>query len=97
MNTMYFDDNIKDYNLDLHCPGCGHLVRGLIESGPIFHKDETSDVTAYLICRCPRHVCNSIVFAKYDRFNKRISAVFPYPKSLASDYLICLDKYQMLL
>ncbi len=38
----------SELELDTRCPKCGHLVRAIVEAGPIYHITETSDDLAYL-------------------------------------------------
>lgn len=80
-----YRDDPKDFDLDTYCPRCGHLVRALVEAGPIYHIGSVSDQYAYLICRCPRKLCN-LMFVTYDRLNNHVDEVYPYARVSATDY-----------
>lgn len=82
---MRYENNVDEFNLDFHCPRCGHLVRGIPETQPIYHISTHSDQYAHLIVRCPRHLCD-LSFVEYDRLNNRVYRVFPYPDTRASDF-----------
>lgn len=73
------------FNLDVHCPRCGHLVRVLPQTDPIYHISSYTDTSAYLIVRCPRHLCD-VFFVIYDRLNRRVRRIFPFPDTSASDF-----------
>ncbi len=80
-----YETDVKKFELDLHCPRCGHLVRAIPQTQPIYHISETSDTHAYLVVRCPRHLC-ALAFVIYDRLNRCVDRVFPYPDCRASDF-----------
>jgi Domain of unknown function (DUF4145) len=82
---MRMQDDPKRFNFDLTCPKCRHLVRALIEAGPVYKFSDSTEQYAFLICRCPRTYCD-LIFVKYDRLNSRVTHVFPYPRISASDY-----------
>lgn len=82
---MDFETDVKKFELDMHCPRCGHLVRAIPQTSPIYHISEYSDTHAYLVVRCPRHLCD-LAFVIYDRLNRHVQKVFPYPDSEASDF-----------
>lgn len=80
-----YETDPKAFNLDLHCPECGHLVRALPQTSAIYHISEYSDTEAFLVARCPRRLC-AIFFLTYDRLNKRVRRVFPFPDTKSSDF-----------
>ncbi len=80
-----YQEDPREFDLDTYCPRCGHLVRALVEKGPVYHISPVSDQYAYLICRCPRRLCD-LMFVIYDRLNQRVDRVYPYPRLSASDY-----------
>src|SRR5438552_7254100 len=75
----------KTFNLDLHCPRCGHLVRALPQTNPVYHITEYTDADAYIIVRCPRHLCD-VFFVIYDRLNDRVRRIFPFPNTSANEF-----------
>ncbi len=82
---MDYEQDVKKFKLDMHCPRCGHLVRAVPQTQPIFHISQYSDTEAYLIVRCPRDLCD-VAFVVYDRLNNRVRRVYPFPKTSASDF-----------
>ena len=80
-----YEKDPREFNLDLHCPECGHLVRAIPETKAVYHISEFSDSEAFLVARCPRNLC-AIFFLTYDRLNKRVRRIFPFPDTKASDY-----------
>lgn len=82
---MNHEQDANKFRLDMQCPHCGHLVRAVPLTQPVYHISEHSDTEAYLIVRCPRDVCD-VAFIVYDRMNKKVRRVFPFPKTSASDF-----------
>jgi hypothetical protein len=82
---MRYEDSPSEFDLSLHCPRCRHQVRAQLEAGPIYDIGESGDQHAYLICRCPTRGCVPL-FVEYDRLNRHVSEVFPYPNTRASDF-----------
>jgi len=80
-----YETDVKEFELDLNCPRCGHLVRAIPQTQAVYHISESSDTAAYLVVRCPRHLCD-LAFVIYDRLNKCVDRVFPYPDCQASDF-----------
>ncbi len=77
---MNYETDVKKFKLDMTCPRCGHLVRAVPQTPPIYHIDEHSDTKAYLVVRCPRDLCD-VAFVIYDRLNNRVRRVFPFPRT----------------
>lgn len=82
---MSYETDVNKFELDLHCPECGHLVRAIPQTQPVYHISASSDTAAYLIVRCPRRLC-ALAFVIYDRLNNCVSKVFPYPDCATSDF-----------
>ena len=81
----HYKQDPREFDLDLTCPRCGHLVRAIPETPAIFHISEHSDQYAYLVARCPRRLCD-VVLVIYDRLNEHVSHVFPLPHTEASSF-----------
>jgi len=79
------ETNPAKFSLDVHCPKCGHLVHAIPQTAPIYRISEHSDTEAYLIARCPRDLCD-IFFVTYDRLNKRVRRIFPFPNTKSGDF-----------
>lgn len=82
---MNYEQDVRKFKLDMNCPRCGHLVRGVPQTLPIYHISEYSDTEAYLIVRCPRDLCD-VAFVVYDRLNNRVRRVYPFPETSASNF-----------
>lgn len=82
---LQYETDIEKFNLDLNCPYCGHLVRAIPQTTPIYRSCDITDTEAYLIVRCPRKFCG-ISFVIYDRLNNRVSRIFPHPNCDVSDF-----------
>ncbi len=82
---MQFEKDVKKFKLDMYCPRCGHLVRVVPQTSPIYRSSEYSDTDAYLIVRCPRDFCD-VAFIIYDRLNNQVKRVFPFPRTAPSDF-----------
>ena len=80
-----FEQDANNFNLDLSCPRCGNLVRAIPQTQAIYHISEHSDTDAYLVVRCPRHLCD-LAFVIYDRLNRCVRRVFPYPRNDFTDF-----------
>jgi hypothetical protein len=85
MNMRDFKREPNDFDLDYHCPRCGHLVRGLPETKAVYHIGEGIDSRAFLIVRCPRRLCD-LAFVVYDRLNERVESVYPFARTSAGDF-----------
>lgn len=83
---MRLETDPKKFALDLRCPDCSHTVRGVLEAGPVYRINEGADPYAYLICRCPRSSCSTLLFITYERVNRFVYEVFPYPQLAESRY-----------
>ena len=80
-----YETDSRKFNLDLTCPRCGHLVRALPETNPIYGISVHSDQMAHLVARCPRQHCD-LLFVVYDRLNNCVHRVFPYPDTRADRF-----------
>jgi hypothetical protein len=85
MSARNLERDPNRFELDLHCPECGHLVRATPVAGPVCLIAEYSDTNAYLICRCPRRTCDPM-FVVYDRLNGYVTRVYPYPNTRADGF-----------
>jgi len=88
---LNFEMDASKFNLDMRCPRCRHLVHAVPQTPPVYHISEHSDTMAYLIVKCPRDLCD-ISFVVYDRMNKRVTEVFPFPRTIASDFHDAIPK-----
>lgn len=77
-----FETDAKNFNLDLICPHCGYRVRATAVAGPVC---SVLDTYAFLICKCPRQLCDAF-FVNYDRVNRHVTQVFPYPKTTSTNF-----------
>jgi hypothetical protein len=77
-----YETDPKKFNLDLRCPGCGHLVRAIPETQAVYDISVHSDQMAHLVARCPRKHCD-VLFVRYDRLNDCVDRVFPFPENRA--------------
>jgi hypothetical protein len=80
-----YESDPSQFSLDVHCPRCGHLIRALSQTDAVYHISSHMDSQAYLIVRWPRQLCD-IFFVIYDRLNRRVQRVYPFPDTSASHF-----------
>jgi hypothetical protein len=80
-----YESDPSRFSLDVHCPRCGHLIHALPETDAVYHISPYMDSQAYLVVRCPRHLCD-VFFVIYDRLNRRVESVYPFPDSSVGDF-----------